>query len=283
MPFTFVAVLLTAALVIGGFWLGRHSDSGHQAGQESHATRSSSPAPSPVRVAPSPSRVKPSASPKPSPTRSGPPIEGPYGSLQRTANGSVALTFDDGPDPQWTPAMLDLLRGYGVKATFCLIGENVKAHPELVRRIVAEGHTLCNHTWAHEIDLGEQSPDVIRDNLQRTNDEIRRAMPGAVIRYFRHPGGNWTPAAVEVAASMGMTSLHWDVDPQDWALPGAGAIVTVVDNETQAGSIVLMHDGGGDRSGTVAACRSIVPELRSRFTLAPMPLPQPPLAAHRID
>jgi peptidoglycan/xylan/chitin deacetylase (PgdA/CDA1 family) len=183
----------------------------------------------------------------------------------------VALTFDDGPNPTYTPQILNLLREYGIKATFCLIGVNVRNHPELVQRIVREGHTLCNHTWNHDLQLGTRSVAEIRSDLQRTNDEIHRAMPGAKISYFRHPGGNWTAAAVQVATELGMTPLHWAVDPRDWDRPGTDEIIHTVISQTRAGSIVLMHDGGGDRSQTVEACRTILPNLKSRFALIALP------------
>lgn len=200
---------------------------------------------------------------------------GPYSIRRATGDASVALTFDDGPDPRWTPAVLDLLREHRASATFCVVGVNAEAFPDLVRRIVTEGHTLCNHSWRHEISLGTWSAGAIRANLTRVNDAIRRAVPGAVVPYFRHPGGAWTARAAQVAADLGMASIHWDVDPQDWRRPGAGAITRVVSAETRPGSIVLLHDGGGDRSGTVAACRSFLPDLRDRFALLALPAPPP--------
>jgi peptidoglycan-N-acetylglucosamine deacetylase len=201
------------------------------------------------------------------------------GELLKTTGGrGVALTFDDGPDPTYTPQILGLLRQYHVKATFCLIGVNVRAHPELVQAIVQDGHTLCNHTWSHDLNLGKKSADVIRADMTRTNDEIRRAVPGAAIPYFRHPGGNFTKAAVAVAKELGMKSLDWTVDPRDWDTHAHAVgpsmcnhIVQVLTTQTQPGSIILSHDGGGDRSSTMEAYRSILPALTQRFTLVAMP------------
>ena len=196
---------------------------------------------------------------------------------ERTASGAVALTFDDGPSP-YTPQILALLRANGVKATFCVIGVNVRAHPDLLRAIVADGHTLCNHTWSHDLKLGTRSPEIIRADLQRTNDEIHQVAPGVPIRYFRHPGGNFTPRAVTIAAELGMESDSWDVDPWDWNTkayaPGPTMInhvVNVVQRETHAGSIILSHDGGGDRSSTIAAYHTLIPWLKDRFDLQPLP------------
>jgi peptidoglycan/xylan/chitin deacetylase (PgdA/CDA1 family) len=201
---------------------------------------------------------------------------GPANSIIRTRGSGVALTFDDGPDPVQTPKILDLLAEYHVKATFCLIGVNVRAHPELVRRIVAEGHTICNHTWKHNETLGKQSPSVIRADLQRTNDAIRAAAPTAKIKYARAPGGNFTPAYVTVAADMGMTPVYWQVDPRDWAHPAGESsaahrarVVASVQKLVRKGSIVLSHDCG--QPDTIAAYRTLIPWLKSRYQLVALP------------
>src|ERR1700755_1793476 len=110
---------------------------------------------------------------------------GPYGSVTHTGTDSVALTFDDGPNPQWTPKLLEVLRDADIKATFCLIGTQVEEYPELVREIVADGHTVCNHSWDHNLELGDESEDEIRDDMQRTNDAIEDAAPDTPIDYFR--------------------------------------------------------------------------------------------------
>nr|MDT0660276.1 polysaccharide deacetylase family protein [Micromonospora sp. DSM 115978] len=199
------------------------------------------------------------------------PGGGPYGSRRTTGSMDVALTFDDGPDPNYTPQALAMLRGYQVRATFCLVGVNVVKYPHLVRAIAAEGHTLCNHSWSHDLLLGRRAPSVILADLLRTNEALRAAVPGARIAYFRQPGGNWTPAVVRVAAQLGMTSLHWTVDPQDWRRPGVSSIATAVTSRTVAGAIVLLHDAGGNRQGTVSALRSILPNLTRRFELRALP------------
>jgi peptidoglycan/xylan/chitin deacetylase (PgdA/CDA1 family) len=192
------------------------------------------------------------------------------------------LTFDDGPDPRYTPEVLALLRQYRIKATFCLIGVNVIEFPQLVRAIDAEGHTLCNHSWVHDTGLGNRSYSTIASDMARTNEAIRAAAPGSRVSYFRHPGGAWTQAAVNSARQLGMTSLHWDVDPRDWLKPGPRAISNTVTGSTQAGSIVLLHDGGGDRLGTVEALRSILPNLVSRLRLVALPPGIDPPRLHGI-
>ena len=160
---------------------------------------------------------------------------GPFGSRMTTGTLQVALTFDDGPDPKYTPEVLALLDEYQVKATFCLVGEMAAQFPELVREIVERGHTLCNHTWNHDVELGKKTKAVIRADMKRTNDAIHAAVPDAKISYFRHPGGAWTQAAVDVAKELGMSSLHWTVDPQDWTKPGAKIIEKVVSTDTALG------------------------------------------------
>lgn len=198
--------------------------------------------------------------------------DGPFGSHASTGTPEVALTFDDGPDPTYTPQVLEVLRAYGVKATFCVVGENAQDHPDLVQAIVADGHTLCNHSWHHDVLLGKRSPALIRADLIRTNDAIHAAVPDARISYFRQPGGAWTYPVVSVAEGLGMTPLHWTVDPNDWQVPGAAKITTTVTRDTGPGAIVLMHDAGGDRQGTVDALRRLLPELVSRFRLEALPV-----------
>jgi peptidoglycan/xylan/chitin deacetylase (PgdA/CDA1 family) len=201
------------------------------------------------------------------------------GVLATTGSEAVALTFDDGPDPNYTPQVLAMLRTNRVKATFCLVGVQAEQFPHLVRDIVAEGHTLCNHSWKHDLKLGTRGEDAIRADLQRTNDAIAAAAPGAPVRYFRHPGGNWTPRAVATAAAMGMASIGWEVDTGDWnvAKHPAGPqmrdhVLTVLRTAVKPGSIVLAHDAGGDRRGTLAAYEVALPELAAKFSLVALPV-----------
>lgn len=197
--------------------------------------------------------------------------EGPLGTRTTTGSSRVALTFDDGPDPQYTPQVLHALREFDVKATFCVVGENAQAHPDLVRAIVADGHALCNHSWNHDVALGSRSPERIRADLLRTSDAIRAAVPDAPILYYRQPGGAWTLPVVSTARALGMTPLHWNVDPSDWQAPGAGRIASTVVTQVTPGSVVLLHDAGGDRQGTVDALYRMLPELTNRFQLEALP------------
>jgi peptidoglycan-N-acetylglucosamine deacetylase len=201
---------------------------------------------------------------------------GPYGARRTTGSAAVALTFDDGPDPVNTPLMLDALRECGVKATFCVIGSKVGKYPDVIRRIVAEGHTLCNHTWQHIMQLGTYGQARIRDDLRRTNDAIHAVVPDARVSYFRAPGGNWTADYVTVARQLGMTPIDWDVDPWDWnfAKNGTGSamtthIVSWVEGHVRPGSIVLSHDN--EKPTTVAAYRILLPWLTERYALIALP------------
>jgi peptidoglycan/xylan/chitin deacetylase (PgdA/CDA1 family) len=187
-----------------------------------------------------------------------------------TGSAEVALTFDDGPSPTWTPKILALLRAHRVKATFCLVGAQARKYPALVVQIVREGHTLCNHSWSHDVRLGSRPAKEIRAELVRTNAEIRKAVPAAKITFFRQPGGRWTSVEIDVARDLGMVPLGWDVDPRDWEKPSTQVIRKRVLAGVRPGSIVLMHDGGGDRGQTLAACQGLLTQLRERFTLTPM-------------
>jgi len=205
--------------------------------------------------------------------------EHPEGSIRQVVGTpEVALTFDDGPS-EHTPEVLAMLREHRIKATFCVIGVNVVEYPDYVRQIVSAGHTMCNHTWSHDLNIGRRSPETIRADLQRTNDAIHQAAPGVPIEYYRNPGGNFTPASVGMARELGMASIGWTVDPWDWntARYGTGAsmaqhVVGSVQGGCRPGAIVLAHDGGGDRTGTVSAFRTLLPWLKERYSLVALPV-----------
>jgi peptidoglycan/xylan/chitin deacetylase (PgdA/CDA1 family) len=174
----------------------------------------------------------------------------------------VALTFDDGPNPADTLRLLEVLREHHVRATFCLWGDHVQAHPEVARAVARGGHTLCNHTMHHD-NMATWSPERIRQDLQQTEAVIREAVPGAHIPYFRAPYGAWgqTP---QVAAELGMQPLGWRLVIGDWAPPGTDELVRRLREGITPGAVVLAHDGGGDRSQTVEAIDRIIPELKAQ-------------------
>ena len=177
---------------------------------------------------------------------------------------TVALTLDDGPDPATTPQILDLLARHDVKAVFCMIGEQARAHPDLVRKVVAAGHRLCNHTITHDPAIGSRTPEVMDRQLRASRDALVEASGGADVDYFRAPEGRWTPQLIRMSAQDGQRALGWTVDPLDWTTPGTAAIVDRVEQRVHPGAVVLLHDGGGPRSQTVAAVRQLLPWLEEQ-------------------
>jgi peptidoglycan/xylan/chitin deacetylase (PgdA/CDA1 family) len=182
---------------------------------------------------------------------------------------TLALTFDDGPNPPDTVDLLDLLAREGVRAVFFLVGEHVEAHPEIVRRVVADGHVLGNHSFRHD-DLQDADADAVRADLARTLAAIRTAVPSAEVPFFRAPFGRWG-GTVAVAAELGMRSVGWSLSVQDWEPPGVEELVRRLGAVEPAG-IVLLHDGGGDRSQTVQAVATLVPRLRDAGWTFTVPL-----------
>jgi cellulose synthase/poly-beta-1,6-N-acetylglucosamine synthase-like glycosyltransferase/peptidoglycan/xylan/chitin deacetylase (PgdA/CDA1 family) len=186
----------------------------------------------------------------------------------------VALTFDDGPDPQWTPKILSILEAEHVPATFFIIGSNAEANPGLVQRMVADGDEVGNHTYTHP-NLADTSREGVRLELNATQ-RLFEALTGRSLRLFRPPYlGDAEPTdvdeliPVEIAQSMGYVTVGEHVDPLDWARPGEQAIISrTLDQIRKVGremprNIVLLHDAGGDRSETVAALPILIDRLRA--------------------
>jgi peptidoglycan-N-acetylglucosamine deacetylase len=171
----------------------------------------------------------------------------------------IALTFDDGPDPVHTPEVLEVLRRCRVRATFCVIGRDAAAHTWLLNAIADGGHEIANHSWSHPL-LTRMRSHEIEEQLARTSDVIDEAV-GTAPALARAPFGEWNKRALEISASLGMSPLGWSVDTCDWEDPGARKITSTVLESVRPGSILLSHDGGGDRSQTVAALRDYLPRL----------------------
>ena len=189
--------------------------------------------------------------------------------------GKVALTFDDGPDADWTPKILDVLKQKQVTGTFFMIGENAMAEPFLVRRVVDEGHEIGSHTFTHP-NLALASTRGTRIELNATQRLIE-AYTGRSVRLFRAPYfGDAEPTTADelipalTAQRAGYTNVGLHVDPNDWQRPGVDAIVDTTlreveaGNAEQSGQIILLHDGGGDRSQTLAALPRIIDGLRAK-------------------
>ena len=165
----------------------------------------------------------------------------------RTHEKVVALTFDDGPNPTFTPQILDVLDRHQVKATFFVLGENASAHPELVRRAAQAGHTLGNHTHSH-CHLVRLNFREIVDELNRCKQVIQAA--GQTPQFLRPPFGEYDMHAVVVARTLGYQLVNWTLDTEDWRADDADQIVRQVLSNVQPGGIVLMHDGWPERPDT---------------------------------
>ncbi len=193
----------------------------------------------------------------------GPP---PPGTVEPIAHGPqdgrrVALTFDDGP-ARATAAILKTLEQSRVPATFFTIGDQVAPNASLLKRMLRDGDMVANHSWSHP-NLQKTGPEVDDQQLGATSAEIQRAT-GFTPCLFRAPYGAYSPKLIDAAHRYGMASVLWNVDPRDWAMPGPKAIIRRVLKAAAPGAIVLMHDGGGDRTQTVSALPKIIAALRQR-------------------
>jgi peptidoglycan/xylan/chitin deacetylase (PgdA/CDA1 family) len=186
--------------------------------------------------------------------------------------GELALTFDDGPNPAWTPKLLDVLASDDVRATFFLVGRYAQAEPELVRRIASAGHLIGNHTWSHP-NLAIATTRRIREELSRTS-EVLHEMTGKPVRFFRPPFGARRPAALKIALSLGMTPVTWNAITTDWREPSSDCITerlcTKINRNQRRGCAtnIVLHDGGhlqlgANRGPSVGAAGQIIAHYKS--------------------
>lgn len=182
----------------------------------------------------------------------------------------LALTFDDGPNPAWTPRLLEILAAHNVKASFFMVGRFAQTEPALVRQVAAAGHLIGNHTWSHP-NLARTSSRVVRDELARTSDTLAQIL-GRPTRFFRPPYGARRPFALRTARGLGMTSVTWNAMTSDWADPSADHIAAELSKKIgrnqYAGyaSNIVLHDGshrglGANRGASVGA----VAQLLARY------------------
>jgi peptidoglycan/xylan/chitin deacetylase (PgdA/CDA1 family) len=178
---------------------------------------------------------------------------------------AVALTFDDGPSPQYTPRILAALTRLRVRATFFVIGYLAEANPDLVRQELRLGMTVGNHSYNHPQvpPFAQLPPQLLGDEIELGEQVLSRL--GARPRLFRPPGGSTSSRLVRAAAALGQRVVLWSVDPADWR-PGSSAkeITKRVLSAVRPGSIVILHDGGGDRTATLTALPAIVRGIRHR-------------------
>ena len=180
------------------------------------------------------------------------------------AGKRVALTFDDGPNPDATPLILDALKERGVKATFFILGRHADQWPDVVRRVADEGHAIGNHGWFHR-KLHFKTPAYVRDDLTRGTASIEAAC-GVHPRLFRAPHGFRSPWVTAIARSLGQRTVGWSLGVWDSARPGVDVIADRTVNGAKPGSILLLHDGDGydprgDRVQTARAVPLIVDRL----------------------
>lgn len=185
----------------------------------------------------------------------------------QTTQKLVALTFDDGPYPPYTEQLLDTLKEYNVPATFFLIGENVEKHPELVRRIVQEGHQVGNHTY-HHVDLLKLDKKNMAEEIDRTSNAIA-AIIGTAPHVVRPPHGFRDPVVMEIMAERHLKVVEWSVMSRDWTNPGVEVIVDRTVKQVKNGSIILLHDGDGiasqaSRLQSIEAARRIIQTLQAQ-------------------
>jgi peptidoglycan-N-acetylglucosamine deacetylase len=196
------------------------------------SARSQTPTPSPTAAtAPVPDSPPANASSASAATYSSAHVNGLY----------IAMTFDDGPSPETTPRLLDLLKQRNIKATFFLIGQNAQHNPDLVRRILAEGHEIGNHSWTHP-QLSKLSDERVSEEITKTQDTIKNET-GFAPTLLRPPYGAITKRQREwIEQKYGLNIILWSVDPFDWKRPGGSVIEQRIVSGAQPGAIILSHD-----------------------------------------
>jgi peptidoglycan-N-acetylglucosamine deacetylase len=185
-------------------------------------------------------------------------------SSQREGDRRVAVTFDDGPTPKQTRRVLAILKRAGVRATFFVLGQQVRRSPQLLKEIVEEGHLVAIHSWDHP---KRASREEWRRQIRRTEEAIAAALGaggGAASHYYRPPHGTVTPEVREVCGELGYTIVLYTLLSSDWLRPGVEELRRQVVGKLAGGGIVVLHDGGGDRRQTIEALPSILEGLRAK-------------------
>jgi peptidoglycan/xylan/chitin deacetylase (PgdA/CDA1 family) len=184
--------------------------------------------------------------------------------------GELALTFDDGPNPVWTPRLLDVLANYSVRATFFLVGSHAVSEPALVRRIVAAGHLIGNHSWSHP-NLALTLSSRVEEELVRTSRTLEQ-ISGKPVRFFRPPFGARRPIVLRTARDLGMTPVLWNAMTSDWSDPSAESIaqhlIRSIDRAELSGSAanVVLHDASHrDRAAYRGPSVNAVSQLAKRY------------------
>lgn len=177
-----------------------------------------------------------------------------------TASRQIALTFDDGPSIQNTEEILGVLKEYGIRATFFVIGENAAADPDRIRMIHEAGHEIGNHTYSHAY-ISKISGTELREEIQKTED-VLKSITGEKPCVFRPPGGYYDEASLAVLEEMGYQSIMWSLDTKDWCMPKSDTIVSKIEENAVSGDIILFHDLNDKRLPTPEALKRILPYLK---------------------
>lgn len=184
----------------------------------------------------------------------------PVYTMGETDEHMIALTFDDGPHPELTPEILDVLKANNINATFFIVGENARVNHDLIERIISDGHEIGNHTFGHKYLFGEGRVDMERE-IDLCDDEIfNHSEYNSIL--FRPPGGLYDATLKAVCAERGYSMVLWSIDTKDWAGTSAYDIEKEILNNVGDGAIILMHDYVCGESHTAEALRNVIPKLK---------------------
>jgi len=174
----------------------------------------------------------------------------------------IALTFDDGPHGKYTPEILDILKEYNIKATFFVVGNNCREHPEIVLRILNDGHEIGNHTYSHPSLVKIKSDELVTEIIK--TEDVLYELWEYVPKLFRPPEGVVGPTINKVLSRLDYTAVLWSVDTRDWKRLSSEKIADTVLSNVKSGDIILCHDFISPKSNTPEALRLFIPELISR-------------------
>lgn len=209
-----------------------------------------------------PPQVTPSPEPPPATeTPVAPNDDPPVTETPAPKTKKIALTFDDGPSP-YTDAVLKVLDKHGVKATFFVVGNQVAGNEPMLENLISSGMSVQSHSWRHA-DLTGLSTAALQEDLEQSENAIEAAT-GEEVSCVRPPYGATNQNVRNVVSGRNDQVLLWDIDPQDWALPGSGNIVGNVKTYHHDGGVILLHDGGGKRDQTVAALEEVIVFLKKQ-------------------
>ncbi|QNE18507.1 polysaccharide deacetylase family protein [Kribbella qitaiheensis] len=246
-----VATGAAAALVVGSLIA---LALGHQNQPEPTSASSVSTSVTPTTTPTNEPSDEPTQTPGKTPSNNaGSPAADPTAAAAAGNKKVLFFSFDDGPDPVWTPKILAVLQKYGARATFFQLGSMQNAHPGLREQILAAGNAIGSHSISH--------PQLTAITAAKRHHEI---FDGPRSKCFRPPYGASNPKVRADIKAAGMTQVLWDVDPRDWARPGTNAIAGNIMHHATRRNIILMHDGGGDRSQTVAALDKVLQTLKAQ-------------------